>query len=640
MVKMQKTTRACTAKLRKLSDLSRHLQKRFNQSGGSINAMKSQLQGLYEVRGAAKASDEIRKINGQIKRLSKNLKRMKSVPLGDVSTRLGAVGKALGSTGKGAGAYLGVSQVISFATASLRKFDEQAKSDAQLRTVLTSTNGAAGRSFEQLAKQADLLQTKTLFGDEAVQGVQAMMLNFKNVRGEMLDKSIPAVLDMATAMRMDGKSAAMQLGQVLNDPQANLLVLSQSGVQFSEQQKKQIQHFQATNQLAQAQAMILNELNSQFGGRAQTAAHTGMGTWQQFMNVVGGLQEALGGWFSQILSKVADFFTQIVDQSQPLIDAWNRIKQALAPLYPAILSFLGAMGLYTEAGNGASVTVSVLSTVMDVLATAIDIIVRGITGLLSILEPLAPVILVIAGAWAVYELVMMRVNAVMYANPVGLIIGAIVILIGVIAYVAAKTDGWGKTWKNLVQFMKLSIQAFVANFKLNWAVFKHVFLTGIETIQKGWYKVKGLWDKKGAQEGLARLQTARNERLKEIAEKRKELNGWTDKMKNQKIWEVKWNNKSFGDVTKSIKEKLGMSTPEGSGAPHSVVPGVPDGGSTTESIVTGGKRQQVFNIHINKVLEMGDQIVHEGREQADEITSMVLEGITRSVSGTIRTAAS
>ena len=62
--------------------------------------------------------------------------------------------------------------------------------------------------------------------------------------------------------------------------------------------------------------------------------------------------------------------------------------------------------------------------------------------------------------------------------------------------------------------------------------------------------------------------------------------------------------------------------------------------NTTESTVTGGKRQQVFNIHINKVLEMGDQIVHEGREQADEITSMVLEGITRSVSGTIRTAAS
>ena len=38
--------------------------------------------------------------------------------------------------------------------------------------------------------------------------------------------------------------------------------------------------------------------------------------------------------------------------------------------------------------------------------------------------------------------------------------------------------------------------------------------------------------------------------------------------------------------------------------------------NVANSVVTGGKRQQIFNINIEKVLEMGDQIISDGKVEA------------------------
>lgn len=61
---------------------------------------------------------------------------------------------------------------------------------------------------------------------------------------------------------------------------------------------------------------------------------------------------------------------------------------------------------------------------------------------------------------------------------------------------------------------------------------------------------------------------------------------------------------------------------------------------SADALVTGGKRQQVYNIQIGKVLEMGDQVITGGKEQADELVDTLLEALLRRMSGTFRSAAS
>ena len=62
--------------------------------------------------------------------------------------------------------------------------------------------------------------------------------------------------------------------------------------------------------------------------------------------------------------------------------------------------------------------------------------------------------------------------------------------------------------------------------------------------------------------------------------------------------------------------------------------------NVANSVVTGGKRQQIFNINIEKVLEMGDQIISDGKLEADELVDTVIDGLTRKLHGTVRTLTS
>ena len=62
--------------------------------------------------------------------------------------------------------------------------------------------------------------------------------------------------------------------------------------------------------------------------------------------------------------------------------------------------------------------------------------------------------------------------------------------------------------------------------------------------------------------------------------------------------------------------------------------------NVANSVVTGGKRQQIFNINIEKVLEMGDQIISDGKVEADELVDTVIDGLTRRLHGTVRTLTS
>jgi len=145
---------------------------------------------------------------------------------------------------------------------------------AQLQSALKSTGFAAGQSITALNDHAVALQRMTAFGDDAINGAQALLLTFTKIRGDVFPKATTAVVDMAQAMGTDLKSAALQVGKALNDPVLGVGALARAGVQFSEQQKEMIKSLVETGNVAKAQAVILKELETQFGGSAQAARNT------------------------------------------------------------------------------------------------------------------------------------------------------------------------------------------------------------------------------------------------------------------------------------------------------------------------------------------------------------------------------
>jgi hypothetical protein len=104
------------------------------------------------------------------------------------------------------------------------------------------------------------------------------MLTFTKVTREAFERAQVSAIDLSKAFGTDLQSAALQLGKALNDPTEGLSALTRSGVSFSEGKKADQANVEAGD-AAGAQAMILDELNRQFGGQGAAFAASYAGSW-------------------------------------------------------------------------------------------------------------------------------------------------------------------------------------------------------------------------------------------------------------------------------------------------------------------------------------------------------------------------
>lgn len=196
------------------------------------------------------------------------------------------IGSGFQSLGSFATSLTGIFSILAGGAAMgavIKASEEKARVLAQLDAALQSTEGAVGKTREQITSYANELQNLTGVDDDVIGSGQAMLLTFKNIQTDAFDRTTKAVLDYSTAMtggnvtQESMRGAAIQVGKALNDPLVGLTALNRAGVQFSDQQKQNIQYFVETNQLARAQNIILGELESQFGGSAESAGNAGIG---------------------------------------------------------------------------------------------------------------------------------------------------------------------------------------------------------------------------------------------------------------------------------------------------------------------------------------------------------------------------
>ena len=242
---------------------------------------------------------------------------------------------------------------------AVKAFDQQAKAIAQVEAGLKSTGAIVGFTSKQLQQMASDLQTKTIFGDEEIlKDATSQLLTFTNIAGDQFARTQSVALDLATRLDGDLKSASIQLGKALNDPIANLSALSRSGIQFSEDQKQVIKSLTESGRLAEAQTVILDELEKQYGGSAEAAAKAGTGGLKQLANSFGDLQEEFGKIIMEFLPPVIDGLKNMLATFQNLSPEVKRfmvigagIAAALGPLLIILPSLIqGFMMLISPIG--------------------------------------------------------------------------------------------------------------------------------------------------------------------------------------------------------------------------------------------------------------------------------------------------
>ena len=243
-----------------------------------------------------------------------------------------------------------------------------------------TTGEAAGLTARELAEMASGLQEISKFGDEAIlQDVTAQLLTFTNIAGEEFGRAQQAILDVATVMDKDLKSVALQVGKALNDPVKGISALNESGIQFTEDQKKTIKTLVEMGDVAAAQGLILDELANQFGGQAAAAAGTFDGKVQSLSNAWGDLKEEFGAVLIEILP--------------PLIEALRSAIKWVQELDPATKEMAVKMGLLAAAIGPVLTALGLLVIGIGAIGAPVAAVVAGIAGLTAAIVAFGPEII-------------------------------------------------------------------------------------------------------------------------------------------------------------------------------------------------------------------------------------------------------
>jgi len=262
--------------------------------------------------------------------------------------------------------------ILALGAASIAAFDKQAKAIAQVEAGIKSTGGAAGFTSKQLQKMASELQAKTLFGDEEIlKGATSQLLTFTNIAGDQFARTQLAALNLATKLDEDLKSSSIKLGKALNDPVKNLNALAKSGIQFSEEQKAVIKSLVETNRLAEAQTLILDELENQYGGSAEAATKAGAGGLKQLQNRLGDTMEEIGEQLLPIVIKLADKINNLLTAFSKLSQETKETALGITLLVSAAGPMLIVLGSITTILAGISLVAIKVTAAIVALAVSI-----------------------------------------------------------------------------------------------------------------------------------------------------------------------------------------------------------------------------------------------------------------------------
>lgn len=241
----------------------------------------------------------------------------------------------------------------------------QERAVSNLDAVLKATGGTVGRTSQELQDMASAFQEVTLFGDEAIIGMNAVLLGFRGIQGDQFERTTEAILDMSTIMGTDLVSAANMLGKALDGPTQGISALSRVGFVFTDEQKEMVKVLEESGDLLGAQEIILGEVEKAFGGAARAAGQTATGAFVQLNNAIGDMKEIFGRTIAEGMNPFITKLTEIIAKETELMNL-RRDAQIAAG------SIANVAGL-VSAGKGGAIAGAVGGMSIEMLREAYDL---------------------------------------------------------------------------------------------------------------------------------------------------------------------------------------------------------------------------------------------------------------------------
>lgn len=244
----------------------------------------------------------------------------------------GAVSNLAKTMGLAVTAGLAVRKIMQTFSQSISLAREQITVERMIEQQIRATSGAAGIASQQLFKMAAGLQAVSNIGDEGIlRNLTLPLLTFKQVAGETFERTQEAAMDLNAVIGDPNnpaslRSSAIMLGKALNDPITGLTAMRRVGISFTQSQQDMIRSLAETGDMLGAQALILDELDAQFGG----AAKAGVSAAAQLKNAWGDYLEGLGSRFLPVFDGISRAMTLMLMNATADFDFTSKSAQLAA----------------------------------------------------------------------------------------------------------------------------------------------------------------------------------------------------------------------------------------------------------------------------------------------------------------------
>lgn len=459
-----------------------------------IGALRAELSA-----NVAKFTSDMGKASGEVARFATRFDK--------IGTRLTNIGGAMTA---------GITApFLALVAVSVPAATEAAQASGQVEAALKSMGDQAGRTKEQLDANAEaLMRTSTFDDDEILSKVTANLLTFGNVAGEQFDRAQQAALDMATRLRMDLQPATLLVGKALNDPVKGMAALRRVGIQLTEDQQKLVKSMAATGNMAGAQAVILGELERQFGGAALAMREATPG--QDLKNAWDDFQETLGGIVLNILPPLTAFLSQVLDGFNELSPGMQKVALIAAAVAAAMGPLLVVVGqvavgigalapLFAGAGAGGAVAAGGLGAIAAAALPVVAVVAALVAAFLLFKDKLIPVFDAFRAKFSEvlgpkFGAMIESVKAALvelWNGPLGAAIRVVIDVLGdlaavfatvlgegLIRIVSAAIDIIGGMFRQIVNIVDLIAALFRGDWSAAWAAMKAIVATSVETLLK------------------------------------------------------------------------------------------------------------------------------------------------------------
>ena len=419
---------------------------------------------------------------------------------------------------------------VLFAKQSIDAAKDQVRIEKLLETTMKRTSNASKEQIQAIKDEASALQNVGVVGDEvALAG--ANQLAVYGLRSDQIKKLMPNLNDMIAkekglnGTQEDAVAMADVIGKAMNGKTKGLL---KYGVSLTAAEEKLFK----TMKQEQKMEFISKKLNESIGGTNKTLRETDEGKIVAVKNAWGDMKEEVGKKLLPYLGKFAEWFeTKIPAIQNFILGIADKIQELVTKAEPYITQIKDMFGkIFEKVKPALEETWQILS---DAGTTAINIA----QDIINNWDRISPVVYTLVGAITAYNIAMTirnnkeliyagiikskmaldtaqalltgqltikqwALNVAMKANPIGLVITAIALLVGGIWLLCKNWDlvkrKTMELWKKLDEHPLGKVLKFIIKFGNPIGVMINAFLFLKDVITQNWDTIKGfaiyLWE--------------------------------------------------------------------------------------------------------------------------------------------------